>query len=186
MLGMQDTVKIVENFKGYESSVRAVASVNRLIASVPEEYLRGLGAIVLTNRSALNHKRRRSKTHSRGKKVAVDRTAGLYHQAWNGEPAWIEIFLDGALGGLPSLLQRVALIREMVLAETVFHELGHHIHRTSRPQYREREDVADDWARKLSKGYFRRQYWYLRPIAVVVSLPVRGARVLWRKAKRLL
>jgi hypothetical protein len=36
-------MKIVENFKGYESSVRAVDSVNRLIASAPGEYLRGLG-----------------------------------------------------------------------------------------------------------------------------------------------
>jgi hypothetical protein len=177
-------VKVVENFRGYEPSVRVVASVGRLIESVPEEYLHGLGAIVLTNRSALNHRRRRSKTRSRGKRVAIDRTAGFYHQAWQGEPAWIEIFLDGALEGLPVLLRRVALIREMFLAEILFHELGHHIHKTRRPEYREREDVADDWARRLSRAYFRRHYWYLRPIAVLVHLPVRAARVVWRKAKK--
>jgi hypothetical protein len=48
----------------------------------------------------------------------------------------------------------------MVLGEVLFHEIGHHIHYTQAPEFREREDVAEDWKKRLSKIYFRKRYWY--------------------------
>ncbi len=38
---------------------------------------------------------------------------------------------------------RIPLIREGKIADVLFHEIGHHIHFTCRPEYREKEDVAD-------------------------------------------
>jgi hypothetical protein len=173
---MMTDVKVIENFRGYEPPVRTVSSVKRLLASVAEEHLHGLGAIVLTNRSSLNHSRRRARSRSRGKKLALDQIRGFYHQARNGESAWIEIFVDGALDGVPKLALLIPVVCEAFLSEVLFHELGHHIHKTGRPEYREREDVADDWKKKLSRAYFRKRYWYLRPVGVAILF-------LWRKLK---
>jgi hypothetical protein len=56
----------------------------------------------------------------------------------------------------------------MVLGEVLFHEIGHHIHYTQAPEFREREDVAEDWKKRLSKIYFRKRYWYFLPIAYML------------------
>jgi hypothetical protein len=39
----------------------------------------------------------------------------------------------------------------------LFHEIGHHIHFTVRPEYREREDVADVWKVRLERNYWRQR-----------------------------
>jgi hypothetical protein len=37
------------------------------------------------------------------------------------------------------------------------------------PEFREKEDVADDWGKKFGARFVRRQYWYLIPVAKAIS-----------------
>jgi hypothetical protein len=91
--------------------------------------------------------------------VRFDEAAGLYHPAFNGKPAWIEIFVDNTLRGWESgWWLRIPLIREGKLADVLFHEIGHHIHFTCRPEYREKEDVADVWLVRLRRNYTRKRF----------------------------
>jgi hypothetical protein len=64
-----------------------------------------------------------------------------------------------------------------MLGEIIFHEIGHHIHATTQPEYREREDVADEWQRRLLRAYLRRHYGYLRPLGALSSFLVRFVRL---------
>jgi hypothetical protein len=55
--------------------------------------------------------------------------------------------------------------------------LGHHIHYRMRPEYKEKEDVAETWSKKLFSHHIRRTYWYLLPLLV-------PAAKLYRKFRR--
>src|SRR5206468_1742291 len=50
---------------------------------------------------------------------------------------------------------------ESQMADVLFHEIGHHIHHTARPEYREPEDVADAWMVRLRQNYYdgRHRWW---------------------------
>ena len=37
------------------------------------------------------------------------------------------------------------MLRDIGFGHVLFHEIGHHIHNTVRPEYDEKEDVADKW-----------------------------------------
>jgi len=54
------------------------------------------------------------------------------------------------------------------LGEVLFHEIGHHIHTTQAPEFKECEDVAEKWRKRLTRIYFRKRYWYLLPIAYML------------------
>ena len=98
--------------------------------------------------------------------------AGLYHGAWQGQEAWIELFVDQVLQGVPAWATRVPVVRSLLFGFVLFHEVGHHIHAVQRPEYREREDVADDWQRRLAQAYLKRRHrlagLVLRPVARVM------------------
>jgi len=136
-----------------------------MLASVPPKYLIGLKRVVLTNSSGLPRKRRRDVTKSRGRKVKIAEARGLYHPKWNNEPAWIEIFVDNTLrsweasGWLKHVFSAAGEI-----GDVLFHEIGHHIHFTARPEYREKEDVADIWRVRLRTNYFQIRHPILRAI----------------------
>ena len=129
-----------------------------MVDTVPPKYLVGLSEVVLTNSSGLSRERRRSATKSRRKKLRTSTARGLYYPAWNGKLPWIEIFLDNTLKPLGTgLFPKVPLFRESEIAGVLFHEVGHHIHYTVRPEYREREDVADVWKVRLERNYWRQR-----------------------------
>jgi len=150
-------------FSDYKPPFDAVPIVQRMLDSVPKKYLIGLQEVVLTNAGGLPKKLRSTVLKSRRRKVRLDKTAGLYHAAFNGNPAWIEIFVDNTLRGWESSwLLRIPLIREGKIADVLFHEIGHHIHFTCRPEYREKEDVADVWMVRLQDNYNRQRFRWMR------------------------
>ncbi|HSA93148.1 MAG TPA: hypothetical protein VLE48_09075 [Terriglobales bacterium] len=172
-------VRIQDFYSDYLPPFDARAVVARLIDAVPAKYLRRLDAIVLTNQGSLSRDRRRSPTMSRKRKVRIRDAAGLYHQEWQGKPAWIEVFVDRIIGDSErSVRWRIPLVREMFVGEVVYHELGHHVHKVLRPEFREREDVADDWSTRFLSAYIRRNYWYLLPVAYLIKLVLRVGRAL--------
>jgi hypothetical protein len=162
--------RVIANFFGYAPPFEVVLTVERMLASVPPKYLIGLKEVVLTNSSGLPRRLRRSVTKSRKRKVRMVETLGLYHPAWRSGPAWIEIFVDNTLKRSESLwLLRLNFLREGKIADVLFHEIGHHIHFTIRPEYQEKEDVADVWKVRLKKQYLRRRH----PILQTICYPLR-------------
>jgi hypothetical protein len=148
---------------GYEPPFDVAPIIERMLDSIPAKYLVGLSEVVLTNSSGLSRKRRRAATKSRNGKVKLSTARGVYHPAWKGKLAWIEIFVDNALHPLEKAFWlKIPLIRESAFDSVLFHEIGHHIHYTVRPEYREKEDVADVWMVGLEKNYWRQRSGLLR------------------------
>jgi hypothetical protein len=158
--------QIIVTFNDYEPPFDAASTAHRILDTVPRKYLTGLGAVVLTNSGALPTKRRNQTTKTRHRKVRIGKAAGLYHPAANGNRAWIEIFLDNALRGFEmGWWLRVPFVRESKLSDVLFHEIGHHIHYAIRPDYREREDVADVWKVRLQRNYHRQRFSWIRIVS---------------------
>ena len=156
--------KLITQFSGYLPTFDVTSLVYRMLESVPEDYLNGLNAVVLTNTSCLSRERLKRKTKSRKRKVGIAQALGLYHQAWNGETAWIEIFVDQTLKNSTKGRFKPPFEKEWLLAHVLFHEIGHHIHAVHRPVYEGKENVAEDWSGYLSGKFYRRRYWYAQPI----------------------
>lgn len=166
-------VTIEEAFKDFIPPVNARKVVDRLLSGVPQKYLSGLKTVVLTNAGGFSHTRRRRKTRSRRRKVAIRECSGLYHRKSRGAPARIEIFVDNLCAGWPSWVLRISLCRDVAFAEVLFHELGHHIHKTQAPEHKEREDVAEKWERQLTDIYLWPKYWYIMIPARLVALTLK-------------
>jgi len=177
-------ITIREAYKDYTPPVPAAEIVDRLLSGLPPKRLIGLKTVVLTNAAGLSHDERRAKTWSRKRKVRIRECRGLYHQEWKNEPAWIELFVDSILQIWPRATLRIPLLRDLAFSDVLFHELGHHIHKTQAPEYKEREDVAEDWERRLDRYYYRRKYWYLAPLFLVLWVIVRICRVVGRAVKK--
>jgi len=160
-------VTITEAYRDYTSSIDVTAVIRKLLESVRPNYLRGLDCIVLTNLSGQPRKRRLGKVTSRGRRIPKARVAGFYHQEWQGKPPWIELYVDQILNRGRNLPLWIPLFRDQLFADALFHEIGHHIHFAIRPEYREKEDVADYWKRKLDGYFLRKRHWYLLPFAMV-------------------
>ena len=110
--------RVVTAFSGYAPPFDVVPIVEKMLESVPPKYLVGLSEVVLTNTSGLPRKLRRSVTKARKRKYRIVECRGLYHQAWHGKPAWIEIFVDNTLKHWEKgLWLKVPFIREGRLSE---------------------------------------------------------------------
>lgn len=162
------SIDIVESYKVWEPTTNARKAVESVLRSVPDEYLTGLNRIVLTDAAGLNRTRRRKKTRHRGQTRNSREAIGNYHQAWQGQKAYIELFVDNIVAQCPKAM-KIAALRDLVFADVLFHEIGHHIHMTQTKVYREREDVADEWIHRLGKTYLRGK-WYVRALAKTFDL----------------
>ncbi|SRR6266404_1861483 len=159
-----DRIQIVEAYGDWRPPISAKRAVSRLLESIPDRYLAGLGVVVLSRAGGLSHGRRRAKTGRRKRKVRIASALGLYHQAWRGQAAAIELFVDNIMDTRLSVLLRIPIFGDFAIGRALFHEVGHHIHKTQAPEFREREDVAEVWSERLYRAYFQRRYWYLMPM----------------------
>jgi len=95
---------------------------------------------------------------------------GLYYRATPHSGATIRILVDNILRTYPKSFLWVTPMLNIYFSDVLYHELGHHIHATRRPEYRGKEDVGDKWKATLSRKFFASRYWYLFPVAIVVKL----------------
>jgi hypothetical protein len=153
-------IRIVECYKDYRPPFDVAKVVAMLLRTTPEKYLRGLDSVVLMDEASLPRKDRKGKTTSRKRKLDKRRILGRYHPQWHWSRPWIEIRVDKTLAGTPRLLLWLPPVRGLCLGDVLYHELGHHVHYFIRPEYREKEDVADDWGRKFMANFLRKRYWY--------------------------
>jgi hypothetical protein len=189
MMDDNPKIDICESYKDFLPPLWVRKSVTRLIDGVPEKYVNGLHSVTLTktNTDGLNHSRRRQKTISRKRKVSVIECRGLYHQKWQGQQATIELFVDKIIHRWPDIVLKVPLVQDLLLADVLYHELGHHIHKTCAPEHREREDVAEDWQKKLGRHYFHQNYKWIKPFGIIlkpiVALLLKIVRLIQRNTK---
>lgn len=159
----------MESYSEWHPPFSIRPELEALIKSIPEKYLAGLGCIVLTDTGSLNRSLRRKKVRHRGRKRARIEANGSYQPAWPGHLAHIELFVDNILAQYSRSALRFSLLRKMALAHTLFHEVGHHIHKTKIREFRDNEGAVDEWAHQLTRRYFGRKYWWLSKLIQIGS-----------------
>jgi hypothetical protein len=172
--------EVVEAYRDFAPPANFRQVVETLLTYVPPKYLVGLRTIILTNSSALSRDQRRQKTWSRNHKVRLSECRGSYSRATKSSPATIWLYVDNIVRHEPRWITRVPLLRYMEPSNVLYHEIGHHIHATSKPAYKEREDVAEEWRGKLLGNFASKRYWYLRPLLLPFSLASRAVRSIKR------
>ena len=153
-------IEVREFYNGYSPPRYVLGLVVRLLVSIPAKYTNGLDAVVLTNQSGAPRRERLGKVTSRKHRVTQADVCGRYHAERQGKAAWIEIYVDKIASAL-RYAPPVPFGRTLCFGKVLFHEVGHHIHTTVKPEFREKEDVADDWGKKLTRNYLVEHYWYV-------------------------
>jgi hypothetical protein len=156
---ISNAITVIENYGDWVPPSYVRATVEALVKSVPEKHLAGLESIILTTTIASNRSFRRKKVKHRGQVRRRVEANGSYQPAWPGHAAFIRLYVNNILAPYPPAASRASLISKLLLADTLFHEIGHHIHLTKALEFRNREDVADEWADRLTRQYFGRKYW---------------------------
>jgi hypothetical protein len=156
--------------------------VTQLLASVSDQHVGGVSAILLTESALIG----RGKTRRVAKrKYAIQDCLGFYHPRSPREPPSIVLVVDNIIAGVPRFLWRVPFLRETLLGSVLFHEIGHHLNDTVGSLAGGEEASAEEWRRRLGRIHFRTKYWYLRPVVRPLRFVVAAAvRVLRRKAHR--
>lgn len=174
------SVKVREAYRDYTPTIDVAAIVRQLLDTVPGKYLRGLDCVVLTNEAALPRRDRIGRVWSRKRKFDKSHVLGRYHRQTRDHAAYIELRIDKIIRWIEEV-PAAFLFRKLLFGHVLFHELGHHIHRTIRPEYREKEDVADNWSANLNVNFVRKTYWYAVPFLAVAA---KAYRLIKRKQKR--
>jgi len=189
--------EVVESYRDYEPQYPVAPIIRDLLRCVSRRYLGGLRSVTLTNSSGQGRHERRATTISRGRKVDLIQSRGFYQPAARGQKASIVLYVDNILGDRPPARHTFALrlyapfMRRIKFALVLYHEIGHHIHYTKLPQYREKENVADRHKFRLLRRFYWRR-WYLAPLAAIGlvldptgrSWLLKMASFLWKKPRR--
>lgn len=151
---MSRNIKIREQYLDFTPPVILYRSLPLLLRYVPEKYLAGLRTITLTNSAALR-KTWRGKVSWEKLRVRPANCRGLYGRGN------IILVVDQMFSDCPEILLVFPPVKMYLIARTLYHEIGHHIHRLEKPGYRaERETFADECRDKLVRDFMRRRYWY--------------------------
>jgi hypothetical protein len=167
-------IPVYENYKDYQPPRYAYSAIVNLLSKLPKQYLSGLQSVVLTNAMAIG----RGKTcRVNGKKYIRHECLGFYHPKKKGEAPWIEIVVDNVIAAffashMPHILWRLPVVRNMRFADTLFHEIGHHLDYTLGAPARSGEAAAEEWKKRLLRSYARKHYWYLVPLMRYALAPV--------------
>jgi hypothetical protein len=136
-------------------------SLELLLRYVPEEHLRGLRQITLTNSEQLQG---RKKITSEKQRIRPADCLGLYGDGY------IVLLMDRILEPYPEMFLLVPLFKTHAIGETLYHEIGHLIHHMQEPGFRDRkEEIADEWRDKLMRIFLRKRYWYLGGLRILLK-----------------
>lgn len=151
-------IRIVEAYRDYTPPLNVASLIRQLLDSVPERCLRGLDCVVLTNEAGLSKRERLPRGSRRKRKGKV--VFGRYRSRSRSGGSYIELRVDNIVAALKGWKLHIPFLRNFVFGHILFHEIGHHIHRLIRPEYKEKEGVANKWAGRLNVNFMRKKYWY--------------------------
>lgn len=161
---------IVESYRDFHPPRNFRKTVETLLKYVPAKYLVGLKTVVLTNQAAFARDKQKQKVWSRKRKLRLADLRGSYTRAWQSSPAVVWLYVDNIISAEDWWWKWVPLYRYIFVSDVLYHEIGHHIHTVHKPIYDEREDVAEDWRKKLFALFVRKHYWYWLPVLYPVAL----------------
>lgn len=161
--------EIVESYRDFAPPAYFKLVVENLLRGVPQKYLAGLKTIVLANRAGLTRDKRRQKVWSRGRKIRLVDARGAYYKETKSSSATVWLYVDNIVNQRPNWPLRLPIVRYMVVGDVLYHEIGHHIHEVHRPVYAGKENVAEEWGRRLGRNFIRRRYWYLYPLLYLIG-----------------
>lgn len=144
--------------------------VRNQLLGVERSALVGLDAVVIRSSSELTRRERERFGRGYGKKGNNFQPLGAYYARSRKRSAYIELFWDNIAIRWPAIVYWFPFFRELAVAATLFHEIGHHLHQTRAEDRRDKEMVAEEWRRKLNGRYLRRRYWYLFPLLFPLGL----------------
>lgn len=116
-------------------------TIENLLKFVPPEHLYKINKIIVTDKS------------NEGK---VRDVAGLYYGYQNSQEIDIVLCVSGMFYKMPRVFFiLLPIIPKLLLANTLFHEIGHHVQRMGHGYKKERwESSADQYSKELSKRVF--------------------------------
>src|SRR5262245_4641154 len=118
---------IQESYRDYTPPHWIRPSVERLLSTVPAGHLSGVEAIVLTDSAAIGKDRT---LRVRGRRFDRRSCRGFYHPRHGSTPAWIDLVVDNILAVWPRPLLAFGFFRDLIVADVLFHEIGHHLDAT--------------------------------------------------------
>lgn len=151
--------------------------VERALAATPPRYLAGLSQVLLRDTASLTAKERKQRGRSG---APLEDSKGLYVRGRGRRAARIELFVDNIESEWPRWMLFVPGLREVIVSEVLFHELGHHIHLAIQPTRENPERVAELWSAKLTRQTFFEEH----PRLALVRSLAGGAIRLWRRLAR--
>src|SRR5262245_7313753 len=78
-----------------------------------------------------------------GRRYDINSCRGFYNFRWRGQQAWIQLVADNIVAGYPTPLLCFQLLRDLVVAQTLYHEVGHHLHEAVGSATRGGEEAAE-------------------------------------------
>ena len=165
-------VPIRDDYQVYRPPHWVKKTVIRLLESLSSAHVGALAAVVLTDSSKVGKGRA---ARVRGRKYWLKQCLGYYTPAHAREPAAVFLVVDNIMRDRRHL-HWVQFVRDAMLADVLYHEIGHHLHSTVGSHADGRETSADAWQRRLWRIHLRRRYWYLRPLAPVALVLARALR----------
>jgi hypothetical protein len=128
--------------------------------------IKGISEIRLLTSCEMSRSAKRKRTSAHGRTYRLGTVKGFYSPSTPTSAAAITLAVDKIF--TPREL-KPAFVRRGVLADTLLHEIGHHIHHTTGREHADREVVAEKWRRKLDKQVFFTRYFYILPILFLVA-----------------
>ncbi len=149
----------------FEDTVRA------LLRRLPPEHVLGLGRITISGGRPLDE-------------AADSEILGQYFEAYDGEPAFIMIYPEEMAKEVPFFVRRIPLVWRVLVAETLFHEVGHHYQRfTHGIRKPAQEDHAENYGLLHAKAAFPFVYRVVH-MWQTAKRAVRRAKLWWLERRR--
>lgn len=145
--------------------------IKRLLGYIPPEHLIGLNKIVILD----------DVTHGPlNKKGAM----GIYRHKEVQQPATIEIAVSVIYRGMPRVLFYMPFVAKFMLANTLYHEIGHHYQQFTHGVKKQAwEDFADNYRKEMIRKAFKGWLFLFKPFTPLIRLLSRKAQERIRKKR---
>jgi len=161
---------VSERYASYKAPRWVLPALECLLGTLPKGHIQDLSSVVLTDSDGVGD----GKTgRVRGRKHARRACRGFYHRASKGVPAWIELVVDNTIRSIPQSALLIPGMRELVLGEVLYHEVGHHFDATVGAPARSGESAAEAWSARLLRQHIRQRHHVRRAVGYVMAPAVR-------------
>jgi hypothetical protein len=149
-------VDVLEAYHSFRPRIDFRQTVLELLQGICPDYLVGLKRVVLRDSGGFS----RAEKKKRQRRPSQD-LLGTYYHATHATPPRIDLFVDAIATRWPGIVLKIPLLRQILIGNVLFHEVGHHIHARIKPEFKDPESAAEAWARRLSREFAHKRHPYL-------------------------